>query len=300
MNCFTKINKKNLVGILFLGIFYLLSSSSLIGASRFRADRNITVVAREDGSGTKSAFMEILKLRGKPDPRGVIIGTGTAAVLAEVRNNPHAIAYESLGYMTPQVKTLKIDNVDATVENIKNGTYKIARPLMIVYKEDTLNNEINKLFYEFLQSQEVQNLIADDGYVSVLDNSQPHATAGNSAELRGEIAISGSTSLQPLMMLIASEFEKVYPNINVVISGGGSGTGYQNAENGTSSFGMISEEFDSNKAPSCTSYEVAKDGIALIINPNNPLENISFDQLQNIYNSEVESSNKIGTWSQLN
>ena len=294
-----KTNKQNLVSILFLGLFFLLNSFNLMGAPKFKDDRNITVVTREDGSGTKSAFMEILKLKGKADPSGVIIGTGTAAVLAEIKNNPYAVAFESLGYVTPQVKKLKIDNVEATVENIKNGTYKIARPLNIVYKKDTLDNNISNLLYIYLQSQEVQKLIANEGYVSTLDNAQNYVKNENSNELKGEIKISGSTSLQPLMIKIAKDFEKLYPNIKVVISGGGSGTGYQNAENGTSNFGMISEEFNNSKAPSCTFYQVAKDGIALIINLNNPTENISLVTLQNIYNSEVEPTNKIKIWNQI-
>lgn len=299
MKNLVKYEKKKFMSILLLGILFLITSSLLSGAPKFKKDRNITVVTREDGSGTKSAFMEILKLKGKPDPSGVIIGTGTAAVLTEVKNNPHAIAFESLGYVTSQVKKLKINNVEASVENIKNGSYKIARPLNIVYKNESLKSDINNLFYTFLQSQEAQNLINDNGYVSILDNAKFYEKNEDSLELKGEIKISGSTSLQPLMMIIGKNFEKIYPNIKLIISGGGSGTGYQNAENGTSDFGMISEEFNNDKAPNCNFYQVAKDGIALIVNQNNPIENITFDDLQNIYNSEVENNNKIKTWDQL-
>ncbi|MGF6907568.1 substrate-binding domain-containing protein [Fusobacterium sp. PH5-44] len=290
---------KNLMTILMLGVLFLITSSLLLGASKFKSDKNITVVTREDGSGTKSAFMEILNLKGKADPSGVIIGTGTAAVLTEVRNNPYAIAFESLGYVTPQVKKLKINNVEASVENIKNGSYKIARPLNIVYKKEVLKTDINNLFYSFLQSQEVQKYINDNGYVGLLDNAKPYIKNNDSSQLKGEIKISGSTSLQPLMMVIGKNFEKIYPNIKVIVSGGGSGTGYQNAENGTSSFGMISEEFNTAKAPNCTFYQVAKDGIALIVNQNNPIENISFENLQNIYDAEIEANNKLKTWEHL-
>ena len=299
MKNLVKDEKKIFMTILLLAILFLFTSSQLIGAPKFKGEKNITVVTREDGSGTKSAFMEILKLKGKPDPSGVIIGTGTATVLAEVKNNPHAIAFESLGYITTQVKKLKINNVEASVENIKNGSYEIARPLNIVYKKEILKTDINNLFYNFLQSQEVQKLINDSGYVSILDSAKLYVKNEADLQLKGEIKISGSTSLQPLMIVIGKNFEKIYPSIKVVISGGGSGTGYQNAENGTSDFGMVSEEFNNSKAPNCTFYQVANDGIALIVNQNNPTENITFENLQNIYNSEVETKNKIRTWNQL-
>ena len=105
------------------------------GGAKFDENKNISVVTREDGSGTKSAFMEIIGLKGKSDVSGVIIGSSTAAVLNEVKSNPLAIGYDSLGYITDDVKMLKVDGVEATVENIKNGSYKISRPLNVVYQE---------------------------------------------------------------------------------------------------------------------------------------------------------------------
>ncbi len=265
------------------------------GGAKFDASRNISVTAREDGSGTKTAFMEIIGLKGKADPANVIIQTGTAGVLAEVKSNPAAIAYESLGYVTSDVKMLKIDGVDATVANIKSGTYKISRPLSVLYKQASLNNAVNNAFFTFLKSSDAQKIISDGGYVSVVDGAAAYTINGS---LSGSIDVSGSTSLQPLMIELAAAFEKLQPNVKINVSGGGSGTGYKNADEGVSAFGMISEEFGQEKAPSCTYYTVCKDGIAVITNNANPLENITMAQLKTVYDVDA-GSGAIAKWDAL-
>jgi len=264
-------------------------------ASSFDATKNIAVLAREDGSGTKTAFMEIIGLKGKADPPNVIIQTGTAGILTEVKGNQTAIAYESLGYVTSDVKMLKVDGVEATISNIKNGSYKISRPLSIVYKEATLTSEADKAFFDFLHSSDAQKIISDEGYVSIVDNAPAYTINGS---LKGSIDISGSTSLQPLMTELADAFESLQRNVSVTVSGGGSGTGYNNAEEGVSSFGMISEEFNLEKAPSCIAWVVCKDGIAVIIHKANPLDNITMEQLKNIYDAEA-GTDAITIWNAL-
>ena len=261
----------------------------------FDTSKNISVVAREDGSGTKTAFMELIGLKGKADPATVIIQTGTAGVLTEVKGNPVAIAYESLGYVTGDVKMLKVEGVDATVANIKSGAYKISRPLSVVYKESSLANDANKAFFTFLHSSDAQKIISDEGYVSIADGAPGYTINGS---LSGSIDISGSTSLQPLMIELAAAFEKLQPNVKINVSGGGSGTGYKNADEGVSEFGMISEEFNKEKAPSCTDYVVCKDGIAVIVNPENPLDSITMEQLKSIYDEEA-GANAFTKWNQL-
>jgi len=263
------------------------------GGAKFDESKSIAIVAREDGSGTKGAFMEIIGLKGKADPANVIIQNSTAGVLTEVKGNPAAIGYESLGYVTKDVKMLKVDGVEATVANIKNGTYKISRPLSVVYKESALNNDALKAFYTFMQSSDAQKIISDEGYVSIVDNASAYTINGS---LSGNIEISGSTSLKPLMDELARKFEDLQPKIKVTVGGGGSGTGYKNAEEGVSDFGMISEVFKKENASSCIYYEVAKDGIAVIVHKNNPLDNITMEQLKSIYD---EGSTSISKWSDL-
>ena len=264
-------------------------------ASAFDASKNITVVAREDGSGTKTAFMELIGLKGKADPAGVIIQTGTAGVLAEVKNNPAAIAYESLGYVTEEVRKIKVDGVDATVANIQSGAYKISRPLSVVYQETSLDDATNKAFYDFLQSGDAQAILSDGSYVSVVSGAPAYTIRG---ALSGNIDVSGSTSLQPLMIELADAFEKLQPSVKVNVSGGGSGTGYKNADEGVSAFGMISEEFSLEKAPSCTHLIVCKDGIAVIVNNANPIENINMAQLTAIYDEEA-GAGAVSRWNEL-
>lgn len=261
----------------------------------FDENKNISVVTREDGSGTKSAFMEMLGLKGQADVSGVIIANGTAGVLAEVKNNPHAIAFESLGYVTDEVKMLKIDGVEATVANIKYGKYGIARPLSVVYKESNVASGVNAAFIEYLASSDAQEIISAEGYVSTKDNAAAYVVKSN---LSGEINISGSTSLKPLMLKLAMQFENKQSGITVTVGAGGSGQGYNDAEKNVSDFGMISEEFNSSKAPSCVSYEVAKDGIAMIVNKSNTFDNITLAELKNIYDCNA-NDNAITKWSQI-
>ena len=261
-----------------------LGALTSCGGAKFDENKNISVVAREDGSGTKSAFMEIIGLKGKADVSGVIIGANTAAVLGEVKGNPLAIGYDSLGYVTDEVKMLKVDGVAATVENVKNGTYKISRPLNVVYQESKVASEVNTAFLTFLRSSDAQKIISDNGYVSTKDGAVAYTVVPG---LSGEINISGSTSLKPLMEKLAAKFEAVQSGVKVTVGGGGSGTGYNDAKNGVSDFGMISEKFKTEKAENCTYYEVAKDGIAVIVNKENPLDNISMEDLGNIYNVDA-------------
>ena len=265
--------------------------------SNFNTSRNITIVTREDGSGTKSAFMELIGLKDKEDPANVIMQGSTAAVNAEVRGNPVALAYESLGFIESDVKILKVDGVEATVANIINGTYKISRPLQVVYKEASLNDDVNNAFFTFLQSSDAQQIISDGGFVSVADNAQAYTINGS---LSGSIDVSGSTSLQPLMIELVDAFMVLQPNIDINVSGGGTGTGYNNAENGVSEFGMISEEFDPVKrdTPSLTAQIVAIDGIGVIVNRDNPLDNITMEQLKNVYDFEA-GADAITVWNQL-
>lgn len=275
----------------------LLCATVLIscGGKSFDENKNISVVTREDGSGTKSAFMEIIGLKGKNDLKGIIVATGTAGVMAEVESNPLALAYESLGFVSGDVKVLSVDGVAATAENINNGTYKIARPLSIVYKENSLSSATNAAFLNFLKSASAQSLITSNGYVSTQLTPAEYVIESN---LQGEISISGSTSLQPLMIVLADKFKELQSGVSITVSGGGSGTGYKNAQNGVSEFGMISEEFKSEKAEGCVYYEIAKDGIAIIVNKSNPIKDISTANIKAIYDCDGGDA-AIFKWSQI-
>ena len=264
-------------------------------AAEFDENKNISVVVREDGSGTKSAFMELLGLKGKADVSGAIVATGTTAVLQEVKGNSFAIAYDSLGFVTDEVKKLKVDGVAPTVDNIKSGSYKISRPLNVVYQAENVASGVNAAFLSYLRSAQAQTIISSKGYVSTKDNAVQYVA---DTSLEGEINISGSTSLKPLMEFLAEEFETLQQNVTVNVAGGGSGTGYNDGNTGVSDFGMISEVFNESKASNCTYYEVAKDGIAVIINKSNPLDSISLADLKNIFDVDA-GDNAIKTWAKI-
>ncbi len=286
--------KKIAVPLLAAGWIGILASCA---ARAFDPGKSIGVVTREDGSGTKSSFMDLLGLKGRSDVDGVVVAIGTAAVLQKVAGNYYAIAYDSLGYITSDVKKLSIDGVAPTVANISDGTYALSRPLSVVYKSATLaSSALDASYLRFLKSSDAQSLVSDNGYVSLNDGASAYTANGS---LEGTIAVSGSTSLQPLMVLLAAQYKTLQAHVTVEVSGGGTGTGYANAENGVSAFGMISAEFDSAKAPSCLASVVAKDGIAAIVNAKNPVANLAKADLKNIYDSAESDAAKIKTWSQL-
>lgn len=271
----------------------------------FDATKNITVITREDGSGTKGAFMEIIGLKGKKDVSGAILCNSTDAVLAGVKTNPYAIAFDSLGFVVGRegAKILTVDGVAPSAATVKDGSYSISRPLSIVYKAATLENKLYKAYYDFLMSSQAQDIVAngyknltEGGYIVNVDNATEYVADTTITE--GTIAISGSTSLKPLMEGLAAKFEELQPGVTVEVGGGGSGQGYKDAEQGVSVFGMISEPFTQSKAESCTSTVVALDGIAVIVNSSNPLTNISKADLAAIYNVDAGEA-AIKTWDKL-
>lgn len=278
-------------------MFTFVACNPVNNEEGFDATKKITVITRADGSGTKSAFMEIVGLKNQPDVGGVIKAADTAAVLSGVQSNKYAIAFDSLGYVVGKsgITVLTVDSVAPTASTIKDGSYPIARPLSVVYKPETLSNELYKAYYDFLLSSDSQAIVAAEGYTSNYDNASAYNV---NAALSGEIALTGSTSLQPLMTKLAEKFEQLQPKVTVTVGGTGSSQGYNDAKNGVSPFGMISEVFVQSKAENCTSTVVALDGIAIIVNSQNTLKNITKDQLKHIYGN-VEGETQLTAWEQL-
>ncbi len=238
--------------------------------------------------------MEFLGLKGKKDVSGAIVLSSTDAIMAEVKGNPLAIGYDSLGFVTDDVKKIKVDGVAPTVENIKSGAYRLARPLNVVYKEENVQSGLNKAFFDFLKSSDAQNIIANEGYVVSHDDTAAYLIQQG---LSGEINITGSTSLTPLMEKLAKKFEQIQGGVSINVGGTGSSQGYNDAKNGVVDFGMISEVFKPAKAEGCTYYEVCMDGIAIIVNKANPVENVSLATLKNIYDVDA-GENAVKTWKQ--
>lgn len=276
-------------------VFALVACNA--NGGEFDASKNITVITRQDGSGTKTAFMEIIGLKGKADVSGVIKASDTAAVLSGVQTNKYSIAFDSLGYVlgAKDVTVLTVDGVAPSAATIKDGSYPISRPLSVVYKADTLKNKLYKAYYDFLLSAEGQTIVAAEGYTASVDNAPAYVA---DETLEGSIALTGSTSCQPVMNKLAEKFESLQGKVKVTVGGTGSSQGYKDAQNDVSPFGMISEKFVQSKAEGCTSTTFAMDGIALIVNAQNPLKNITKDQLKHIYGN-VEGETQLTVWSQV-
>lgn len=246
----------------------------------------ISVVSREEGSGTRGAFVELVKVEDKDgnDATSVeaVIQNNTEAVMTTVSGEKSAIGYISLGSLNDTVKALKVDDVEATAENVADGSYKIARPFNIVTKEEPTEAEAD--FIGFILSEEGQKIVEEEGYVK-----SPEAkdyTPDESAS--GSIAIAGSSSVTPVMEKLVEAYKNVNPNVKIQVNMSDSTTGVQSVKDGIAQIGMASRELkDSEK--DLNKVVIAMDGIAVIVNKDNSLASISMDNLKSIYLGEIEN-----------
>jgi len=252
-------------------------------------DKDIVVVSREDGSGTRGAFIELFGVQQKDaDGKKVDYTTldaeivnSTSVVIQTVVGNDAAIGYISLGSMNDTVKALKIDGVDATVANVKDGSYKISRPFNIVTKAEV--SESAKAFIDYILSAEGQAVVADNNYIP-LDNAP--AFAGST--VAGKVVVAGSSSVTPVMEKLKEAYMLVNPNAEIEIQMSDSSTGVQMAIDGTCDIGMASRELkDSETAAGVASTVIATDGIAVIVNLNNPISGLTAEQVRQIYVGET-------------
>ena len=254
-------------------------------------DKDIVVVSREDGSGTRGAFIELMGVEQKDaDGKKVDYTTldaeivnSTSVVLQTVAGNDAAIGYISLGSLNDTVKALQIDGADATVENIKSGTYKVARPFNIATKGEV--SEAAKAFIDFILSAEGQQVVADNHYIP-MDNAP--AFAGST--VAGKVVVAGSSSVTPVMEKLKEAYMAVNPNAEIEIQMSDSSTGVKMAIEGTCDIGMASRALkDSETAEGVASTVIATDGIAVIVNLNNPISGLTAEQVRQIYVGETLS-----------
>lgn len=257
------------------------SSSSTGG---FDTKSNISVITREDGSGTRSAFIELTGVQEEKDGTktdntlsSAIVQSSTQAVLTGVAGDPTAIGYISLGSLNDTVKAAKIDGVEPTSETVKDGSYKISRPFNIATKDNL--SEAAQNFIDYILSKEGQEIVNKD-YVEAVDNAEPFAGAKG----KGKVKVGGSTSVSPVMEKLAEAYQKVNKDVTVEVNTSDSSTGMSQAAEGTVDIGMASRELkDSETAKGIKGTVIAKDGIAVIINKSNTVEDIKLDQLKGIY-----------------
>lgn len=246
----------------------------------------ISVVSREEGSGTRGAFVELVKVEDKDgnDATSVeaVIQNNTEAVMTTVAGEKSAIGYISLGSLNDTVKALKVDDVEATAENVADGSYKIARPFNIVTKEEPTGAEAD--FIGFILSEEGQKIVEEEGYVK-----SPEAkdyTPDESAS--GSIAIAGSSSVTPIMEKLVEAYGKINPNVKIQVNMSDSTTGVQSVKDGIAQIGMASRELKESEQD-LNKVVIAMDGIAVVVNKDNSVENISLDNLKSVYLGEIEN-----------
>ena len=252
-------------------------------------DKDIVVVSREDGSGTRGAFIELMGVEQKDaDGKKVDYTTldaeivnSTSVVLQTVAGNDAAIGYISLGSLNDTVKALDIDGAAATVDNIKSGSYKVARPFNIVTKAEV--SEAAKAFIDFILSAEGQAVVADNHYIP-MDNAP--AFAGSS--VAGKVVVAGSSSVTPVMEKLKEAYAAVNPNAEIEIQMSDSSTGVKMAIEGTCDIGMASRALkDSETAEGVASTVIATDGIAIIVNLASPITGLTGEQVRQIYVGET-------------
>ena len=249
----------------------------------------ITVVSREDGSGTRGAFIELFGIE-EEDASGekvdmttldAEITNSTSVMMTTVSGNTEAIGYVSLGSLNDTVKAVKIDGVEATVDNVSSGDYAIARPFVIV-TTDSLS-DVAADFISFIMSDEGQQVITDEGYISI-GSQGAYAAAGVS----GDLSVGGSSSVTPVMEKLAEAYNALNPDVNIEVQQSDSTTGVTSALEGVVDIGMASRDLkDSELEQGATGTVIAMDGIAVVVNNENPIDDLSSAAVKSIYTGEV-------------
>lgn len=261
------------------------SEEAAEGGDTAAASGAISVVSREDGSGTRGAFIELFGIEEKNDAGEKVdmttemaeITNSTAVMMTTVAGNPNAIGYISLGSLDDSVKALKIDGAEATAENIKNGTYKVARPFNIATKEDV--SEVASDFIAFIMSDEGQAVVEENGYIS-----QGSTGAYTASNMSGKIVVAGSSSITPVMEKLKEAYIALNPNVTIEVQQNDSTTGMTSVAEGTCDIGMASRELkDSELANGLQPTVIAMDGIAVIVNQENAVSDMTSDTVKAIF-----------------
>lgn len=282
---------KKLTAAVIMGAFAVTAfsgcGSSAEQTAQFDASKQITTVTREEGSGTRDAFVELTGILTKKDgiktdntTTSAVTINSTQAVITNVKDNDAAIGYISLGSLNNTVKALKIGSVEANADNVKSGKYAISRPFNIAY-----NGKLSKTaqdFLDFALSSDGQSVVKENGYVPVSD-----AEAYSSSKPDGKVVVAGSSSVSPVMEKLAEAYKKVNTNADIEIQTSDSSAGLQAAMNGTCDIGMASRDLKDEEKNSLTQVTIAKDGIAVIVNRNNPCSDLSMEQIKAIYTGEA-------------
>lgn len=263
------------------------SSDAGSDAAKFDASKTISVVTREEGSGTRDAFTELTGVLVKDGDNktdntttSAVTINSTEAVITNVKDNEAAIGYISLGSLNDTVKALKIGGVEATADNVKSGDYAVSRPFNIAYKGEL--SDVAQDFVDYIMSSEGQKIVSDNGYVTVSENA-----AYSGKKPSGKISVAGSSSVSPVMEKLAEAYQKVNTNAKVEIQTSDSSAGMQSAMGGTCDIGMASRDLKDEEKSALKVETIAKDGIAVIVNNANTCDDLTLDQVKSIYTGET-------------
>ena len=264
--------------------------------AEFDLDSDITVISREDGSGTRGAFVELVGVEQKNEDGEKVdyttveatITNNTSVMMTAVANDEYAIGYISLGSLNDTVKAVKIDGVEASIENVANGTYAVNRPFNLA-----INGEVTDAaqdFMNYILSAEGQTIIEEAGYIMINDDAASFESNGS----EGKVVVAGSSSVTPVMEKLKEAYADINANVTIEINTSDSSTGVSSVLEGTCDLGMASRELkDSEKEAGATEVTIAKDGIAVIVNNNNPIDDLTKETVKNIYVGDIL------TWSEI-
>lgn len=297
------LSKKSILGS-FIAMAMLAGCSSTPAASTgasdasgsdFDSSNDITVISRESGSGTRGAFIELTGVEEKQGDQKVDMTTddaqvvnSTSVVLTTVETDPYAIGYVSLGTLNNKVKAVKVDGAEATADAIKAGQYKLSRPFNIATKGEA-TNEVVKDFMAYILSTEGQEIVTDNGYIALDDTKAFEGTQPS-----GNIVVGGSSSVSPLMEKLIEAYSKVNPNASIDLQTSDSTTGMTSCAEGSYDIGMASRELKQEELDSgLKNTVIATDGIAVIVNKENPTDELSSDAIKSIYTGDTTTWNEV-------
>ena len=264
------------------------AATEAAAAGDFDTSKEISVNSREDGSGTRGAFIELFGVEEKAADGTKVDNTtveanitnSTAVMMTSVAGDPYAIGYISLGSLNDTVKAAKIDGAEATTENVANGSYKVARPFNIVTKDGL--SDVAKNFVDYIMSAEGQDIIEQNGYIKI----DPNAAAYAGSKPEGKIVVAGSSSVSPVMEKLKEAYLAVNTNADIEIQTSDSTTGVTSTQEGICDIGMASRDLKDTET-GVTATTIAQDGIAVIVNNENPVENLTSDQVKSIFTGET-------------
>ena len=255
------------------------NSSDKKSESSWDSSNDITILSREDGSGTRGAFIMTTD--------EAQITNNTSVMMTTVAGDDYSIGYVSLGSLDDSVKALKIDGAEATAENIKAGKYKVSRPFNIAVKKD-MKNEVAKDFINYVMSEEGQKIVSDNGYIPV-DGAKPYS----GKEVSGKVVVGGSSSVSPVMEKLIEGYKAVNSKANVELQTTDSTTGMTSTIDGSYDIGMASRDLKDDEAAKLQNTVIATDGIAVIVNKNNTTDELSADQVKTIYTGDATTWDEV-------